>query len=183
MRTWVVIQRFVVYARIVGYLTEIEIISRLMDELRIAAQAADDIAVRPRRGRNYRDLCDSLGSAEGACRQLAHWRGDYRWLKIGIMLHEAHRRAGEWLRGVKVKGQTRGATRLQMPMSEKHPLFIKLAEALRAMHSQAKAMKDAATGIVGPVLPEPVNLGRRVGAPVAVRLPSGLIVPSGVTLQ
>ena len=50
----------------------------------------------------FSQLMDSLKKAEGACRQLAHWRGDQGWLMWaahyadlqGKMLRSAERRGG-----------------------------------------------------------------------------------------
>lgn len=178
-----------------GYLTEIEIIDKLIDSLRIAAQSADDIAIRPKKGRTYRELRDALAEVEDACRQMAHWRGQYNWLIFGKAMAEAHRRAGGWLRGIPYDVATpEGGTVTRhkpIAMGEKHPLFIKLAENLRFCLEEAKKLRDKATGVIGAVLPEVQNPGRRAGAPVAVanlppgmiRTGSGLIVPQGMASQ
>lgn len=177
-----------------GYLQETEILDKLIDSLRIAAQASDDIAIRPKRGRTYRELRDALAEAEGACRQMAHWRGQYQWLKLGSIMAEAHRRAGGWLRGVPydVALDNGGVVTRHRPLTlgEKHPFFAKLAENLRVCLVNAKRVRDSATGVLGPVLPTPVNRGRQAGAPVRVILPpgmiktaSGLIVPQGIATQ
>lgn len=50
----------------------------------------------------FSQLQDSLKKAEGACRQLAHWRGDIGWLQLGakfadmqkLALRMATRRGG-----------------------------------------------------------------------------------------
>ncbi len=178
-----------------GYLQEQIILDKLIDSLRIAAQAADDIAVRPKRGRTYRELRDALADVEGCCRQMAHWRGQYNWLNLGKVMAEAHKRAGGWLRGIPYDVQTpEGGTVVRhkpIAMGEKHPLFVKLAENLRFCRELAVKLRDKATGVIGAVLPEPVNNGRRVGAPVSVaglppgmlRTASGLIVPQGMASQ
>ena len=106
---------------------------------------------------------------------------------------DAHRFAGDWLRGVPdtevIDGVERKIHR-QLKMGEKHPLFVKLAENLRFALANAKELKDKATGVLGPVLPEIRANGRRQGAPVSVVLPpgmiktaSGLIVPQGMASQ
>lgn len=185
-----------------GYLQEVEALDCLIDNLRIAAQAADDIATRPKSGRTYRELRDALAKVEGACRQVGHNRGDFRWMQIGMMMHEAHTRAGEWLRGVKVEitvkvpgpdgveVKTAVPSRRPITMGQKHPLFVKLAENLRFLRANAEKLRTAATGIIGPVLPDVGRAERKIGAPVAVQLPpgmvktkAGLIVPQGVSVQ
>lgn len=177
-----------------GYLTEVEIIDKLIDSLRIAAQSADDIAVRPAKGRTYRELRDALAEAESACRQMGHWRGQSIWFQLGATMHEAHKRAGDWLRGIPyyIDGEDGSRVKRHKPITlgEKHPLFIKLAENLRFARSQAKALKDRSTGVMGAVLPEVAHVGRCEGSPVSVRLPpgmmrtkSGLVLPQGMASQ
>lgn len=177
-----------------GYLTEPEIIDKLIDLLRIAAQSADDIATRPKKGRTYRELRDALAEAESACRQYGHWRGDARWFKLGKVMAEAHKRAGGWLRGVPydVTLDNGGVVtrHRSLTLGEKHPFFVKLAENLKHCLSEAKKLKDNATGVIGAVLPPVPNTGRREGSPVSVVLPpgmmrtkSGLILPQGMASQ
>ena len=176
--------------------TEVEIFDCLKTNLRLAAQSCDKLAVSPRKGPIYAKLRDELRLVEGACRQAAFWRGgDARWLKIGMFMAEAHKRAGGWLRGIPYDVQTpEGGTVVRhkpIAMGEKHPLFVKLAENLRFCRELAVKLRDKATGVIGAVLPEPVNNGRRVGAPVSVaglppgmlRTASGLIVPQGMASQ
>ncbi len=165
-----------------GALTEPEIFAYLAENARLAAEAADDLAVRCKRGKTYRDLRDHLANIEGACRQAGHWRGDARFFDIGLMCEEAHKRAGGWLRGVKdpVTGK-----RTPIPAGQKHPLFVKLAEVLRSLLKSAQTLETAATKQNGPVLPETPRETRRLGAPVPGYnfRKSGLIVPDGVTVQ
>ena len=54
------------------------------------AKNADPERAAPR-GRHYRALRDALSALEGTCRQLAHWREDTRWLKLGIVYAKAMR--------------------------------------------------------------------------------------------
>jgi hypothetical protein len=177
-----------------GYLREGEILDKLIDSLRIAAQSCDDIAVRPKKGRTYRELRDALAEAEGACRQMGHWRGQFNWFNLGNTMAEAHKRSGGWLRGVPydVTLDNGGVVTRHRPlgMGEKHPLFVKLAENLRFCRKKAEELRDRATGVIGAVLPEVPNAGRQIGAPVRVLLPpgmiktpTGLIVPQGMASQ
>lgn len=177
-----------------GYLREGEILDKLIDSLRIAAQAADDIAIRPKKGRTYRELRDALAEGESACRQMAHWRGQWNWLKLGATMAYAHQRSGDWLRGTQYTVTTPdGGTverRKPIPMGEKHPLFVKLAENLRFCKIEAEKLRDRATGVIGAVLPDVGTSHRPVGSPVSVILPpgmiktaSGLIVPQGMASQ
>lgn len=174
-----------------GTLTEPEILDCLIENARLASECADNLAVRSKKGRAYRELRDHLAKVEGACRQMAHWRGDGRWAALGMQMQEAHKRAGEWLRGVQhtvtnPDGSTKKVRR-PIPMGQKHPLFVKLAELLRFLRLKAEELRTVATGVLGPILPVVPREERCVGAPVAVSLPlgmrklnSGLIVPQGV---
>ena len=132
-------------------LTEIEIFDCLKTNLRLAAQSCDKLAVSPRKGPTYVKLREELRLAEGACRQAAFWRGgDARWLKIGLFMAEAHKRAGGWLRGEK---QAEGP-RTKLSSAEMHPLFVKLAENLRAAYVKAEEFRTRRTNRIGPILPE-----------------------------
>src|ERR1700687_4447619 len=118
-----------------GRLTETEIFDCLKTNLRLAAQSCDKLAVSPRKGPTYVKLRDELRLVEGACGQAAFWRGgDARWLKIGLFMAEAHKRAGGWLRGEK---QPAGPS-IKLAPAEMHPLFKKLAENLRAAYVKAE---------------------------------------------
>ena len=109
----------------------------------------------PARGPTYKKLRENLKLIEGCCRSLSACREDTRWLPVGMMMAEAHRRAGDWLR--------------QYPRTEQlnyaHPLFNRLAENLRAGLKAAEDLRDKATGRVGMILP--------------ANMKSGLILPAG----
>lgn len=136
------------------FVTEREIISALRENFRLAAECCDKLAVEPARGPIYDRLRTHLGMVEGCCRQVAWYRGDTRWLPVGMMMEEAHRRSGNWLR--------------TMPRTEvandAHPLFLKLADNLRAGMRMADRLETAATGRVGLILPDAaVNLPNVAG--------------------
>ena len=134
-----------------GVLTEQEIFDCLKSNLRLAAQNCDKLAVSPRKGPAYRRLRDELRLIEGACRQAAYWRGDARWLRIGLYMAEVHKRAGDWLRGVKqIDGR-----RVKIAPGQLHPLFSKLAENLRAAYVKASDFQNKRTDRVGLILPKP----------------------------
>jgi hypothetical protein len=132
-------------------LTETEIFDCLKTNLRLAAQNCDKLAVSPRKGRIYQQLRDELRLIEGACRQAAYWRGDARWLRIGLYMAEVHKRAGDWLRGIKqIDGK-----RVKIAPGQLHPLFQKLAENLRAAYVKADDFQNKRTDRVGLILPKP----------------------------
>lgn len=82
-----------------GTLTEQEIVDRhvqALGEARRACQAlgrnADPEYIAPR-GKHYGDLKRALDHLEGSCRQLAHYRADARWLRLGVLYAKAMRAA------------------------------------------------------------------------------------------
>ncbi len=159
-------------------LSETEIIDRLQTSLKDAIDAAHDLAILSAKGPSYNKLRENLGLVEGACRQLSVWREDTRWLKIGMMMAECHQRAGGWLRGYKdpVTG-----VRHHYNLEKQNPLFAMLAANLAGVYAAAEELRTAKTGRLGMILPDAPHIGRRVGAPVQVLLPSkprGLIVPA-----
>jgi hypothetical protein len=156
-------------------LTEVEILDCLKTNLRLAAQNCDVLAVSQRKGLTYKRLREQLRLVEGACRQIAFWRGgDARWLKIGLYMAEAHKRAGGWLRGYKGPD----GKRVLIAPGHQHPLFIKLAENLRAAYVKATELETHKTGRIGPILPVPGEGPHRDTRPSGWRQePSGLLVP------
>ncbi len=168
-----------------GALTEPEIFSCLRENFALAAQHCDDLARLPRKGPTYRLLREELLLIEGACRQASAWREDTRWLQIGLRMAEAHQKAGDWLRGVKIGP----GPRRRIPPGQMHPMFIALGAALRALALNAENMRLNRTNRVGMILPKPGYAPRNVGhsrvmlPPGMHRSNSGLILPSGVAAQ
>jgi hypothetical protein len=159
-----------------GDLTESEIFDCLTDNFRKAASLCEDLARHPRKGPIYRELRDSLKLIEGACRQASAWREDTRWLRIGLLMAEAHKRAGDWLRGIKLpNGQ-----RVKLAEGHLHPCFVGLAENLRAGERKAEEFRTRATGRLGMILPIEQPGPHRDSRPVGYRRASGLIVPIGM---
>lgn len=159
-----------------GALTEREIFDCLSTNFRLAAEAAERLATIKRTGPTYDSLREKLELIEGACRQAAVWRQDARWLQIGIMMAEAHKRAGDWLRGIKVAGSP---VRIKLADGHRHPLFLKLAENLRAGEQRAIELRDKKTGRVGMILPKAGRAPRRDTVPVGWRRTGGILVPAG----
>lgn len=162
-------------------LTEPEIFDCLETNFRLAAEHCEALAKLPRKGPTYKKLIEELKLIEGTCRQAAVWREDSRWLRLGMMMEEAHKRAGDWLRGI---AQPNGG---RIPIAEgvKHPLFMKLAENLRAGLALADLTKTAATHIRGAILPTVMPGPHRdtipVGWTASLRHTNGshLIIPAG----
>lgn len=137
-----------------GALTELEIFDCLIENFRVAADCCDRLANVPQAGPTYDHLRTSLLLIEGACRQASVWREDTRWLPVGMMMHEAHIRAGDWLRG-------------HMPRK----LFGMLADNLRAGQKMAEDLRDKRTNMRGIILPEMHREIRTQGRPMQVRSP------------
>jgi hypothetical protein len=158
-----------------GDLSEIEVLDCLKTNLRLAAQSCDKLAVSPRKGPAYVALRDQLRLTEGACRQVAYFRGgDTRWLKIGMFMAECHKRAGNWLRGTK---QPNGA-RVKVAPGQIHPLFTKLALNLRAAYAKAEELRTKRTNSIGPIMPVMGPAPHRDTRPAGwSRSPGGLIGP------
>jgi hypothetical protein len=162
-----------------GDLTEIEIFDCIGANAKLAAEHCDDLAKKPREGETYDLLRTELKLIEGACRQASAWRGDTRWLPIGLQMEQAHQAAGDWLRGCKVCGQ-------RIRLAERHNFhcFTKLAENLRALHAGMIKLRDAKTSRVGMILPDTQAAPLRDTRPVGFRKSQGgLILPGSAALQ
>jgi hypothetical protein len=127
----------------VTLLTEREIIDCLRANFRKAAEDCEKLARLPAQGPTYKRFREELKLIEGAARQLGYWRGDARWFQIGLQMEEAHQRAGRWIRE-------------KWP----RPLFIRLAENLRAGERAAHDLATKATGRTGLILPKPKSFHR-----------------------
>ena len=167
---------------IMGRLTETEIFDCLVTNFRLAAENASKLATSPRKGLIYDDLRKQLALVEGACRQAGAWREDSRWFPIGLLMEEAHKKAGDWIRGIKMPD----GSRVKFPNRTLYELFTKLSENLRALHTMAAQLRDAKTGRLGMILPEvqpgPHRDTRPVGWNQAITK-GGIILPPGAWLH
>jgi len=157
--------------------TEKQVLECLTDNCRKAAEYSEQLALSPKRGQIYLKFRECLSLVEGAARQTAYYRGgDARWLTIGLQMAETHKRAGDWLRGVK---QPSGGYR---PLTEgqKHPLFMKLADNLRKCGKLAEELRTKKTNRIGPILPVMRQPGsQRDTTPIGWRKsPGGLLLPA-----
>lgn len=150
-------------------LTEVEIFGLLSQNLRSVADKCKTLAWHPRRGHIYLAFIKECDQIEGCCRQAAAHREDARWLVIGRQIAIAKGRVGFWVRGMPSRDARKVA----------HKLLLKLAESLEKMAYDCEQLKTAATGHVGMILPKTPAGPHRDTKPVAVMLPSGLIVPTG----
>ena len=165
-----------------GRLTETEIFDCLVTNFRLAAEHAKLLATSPRKGPTYDLLRKELSLVEGACRQSAAWREDSRWLPIGLLMEEAHKKAGDWIRGIKMPD----GSRVKYPNRILFELFTKLSENLSELHRAAIARRDARTGKLGIILPKPQPGPHRDTRPVGWNgsvTQGGLILPPGAGLH
>lgn len=166
--------------------TEQEIFDCLAENFRLAAELCDKLATSPRRGRIYNEFRRTLKICEDNCRLAAYWRQDARWLQIGLMMEEAHKRAGKWLRGEKMTDTRTG--QFQGVVLYPRQLFNKLAENLRAGHKKSIELRDKKTNRVGMILPKPQRApirtsGRQIVVPADLAKTPKLILPPGVKLN
>lgn len=143
-------------------LTEQEILDCLKTNLRLSAQHCEILAAIPAQGETYEKLREELKLVEGACRQIAHWREDSRWLRLGMQMEVAHQKVWNWVR-----------------YKHSRKLFLMFADNLRAALKLADTLETKATGKLGAILPEVLPLHRE-NRPVQVVRPSGLIVPASM---
>jgi hypothetical protein len=132
-------------------LSEADVFQTLVDNLKQAIQAADDLTTLDRRGPAYHNLREALRVIEGCCRQASAFREDTRWLPLGMLAHECHQKAGKWLRGDK---NLYTGVRTPIALREKNELFAMLAMNLRNFLKGVESLKDSKTGRVGMILPE-----------------------------
>ena len=122
-------------------LTESEILARHMQalsEARIACERlgrnADPEYLAPR-GHDYGNLRRALQALEGSARQMAHFRADTRWVKLGILYARALRSAQ-----VKFVGQ-------------RWVWFKELITLIDLGQRNMQALRDSKVGQCGPILP------------------------------
>lgn len=143
-------------------LTEIEIFDRLRTSLRSAIDLCGKLATVSAQGPNYRALVIDLELSEGACRQVGAFRFDMRWNLMGYEISRFHQRLGDCVRHKAAR-----------------TIFLAQAKMLEAQLAFVDRMRTARTGRRGPILPRAKEAPHRQNRPVAVKLPSGLLVPAG----
>lgn len=124
-----------------GELTETEIVDRHRQALgeahracqRLGKNADDDyLAIR---GPDYTALKEAVELLEGSARQMAHFRSDARWLKLGVLYARTLAKIPSWFIGQKWKNFT-----------ALMPLFENGKRHLEDLNGR--------TGRAGPILPE-----------------------------
>lgn len=142
-------------------LTELEVLDRLRESLREAVDACKDLAIRKQRQEApYARLREHLRLIEGCCRQLGAFRGDTRWLPIGMMMGESHKSAGKWLRGYKKNG-----VHIVVAVGQMNEMFTRLGGNLMAIGVAVDRLAHERTDTTGPILPAAPAEERRIGRP------------------
>lgn len=157
-------------------LSETEIFSKMTESLRLAEEASRELAVHPGAGETYNKLRFNLRLVEGCCRQASAWRDDTRWLPIGLVMGKAHKLAGDWLRGV----QMPNGRRRPLAAGERHPAFLGLAANLLSCLQNIEKLRTGKTGVRGAILPAMQPAPHRDHRPVQVRMPGGILLPTGM---
>lgn len=165
-----------------GKLIEQEIFDCMRTNLASAVDSCEKLAVSPLKGPIYEKLRSSLKLIEGCCRQASAWREDTRWLNAGLMMGEAHKRAGDWLRGFKNdEGET-----VKLAQRHSYQCFMKLAENLRNYAALTEQIRTKRVNRVGMILPAPLPAPHRDTRQHRVMLPTtpgGIIIPEGARLH
>jgi hypothetical protein len=142
-------------------LQESEVVDRIRTSLREAIDASKTLAIASWRGVAYEKLRTHLGLVEGACRQLAIFREDYRWLNFGMRMAIC--------------------IHITWTMGHQNEWFIKLAAELTYIADVLDKLVTAKTERTGPILPVPQDDGRAMGERAREVRPQGkrgsLIVP------
>lgn len=123
-------------------LTETELFDRHAQSLGEAHRACQELGrnadpnhLAPR-GREYAALKKALSDLEGSCRQLAYFRDDARWLKLGIFY-------------AKITRQTQHKF-----VGQRWAFFNSLMEVFQLGHRRLDELRTNKTGVRGPVLPQ-----------------------------
>lgn len=165
-----------------GKLNEIDIFDCMRTNLASAVDSCEQLAVSPLKGPIYEKLRASLKLIEGCCRQASAWREDTRWLNAGLMMGEAHKRAGDWLRGFK----NDEGERIKLADRHSYQCFMKLAENLRNYAALTEQIRTKRTHRVGMILPQALPGPFRETRQHRVMLPTtpgGIILPDGARLH
>jgi hypothetical protein len=143
--------------------TETELFDCLIGNLKSAradvALMADPSILR---GPLYFRVKEALKLVEGSARQIAHWREDSRWLKIGLAAEVAHQMVRQWV-------ERREGPKAYTFMAIQMQRWLNLVEVIR----------HAKTGKLGLILPDMGEPDLRDTRPVQVALPDSHIDITG----
>lgn len=123
-------------------LSEQEILDRHRQALGEADRACQNLSRnadpdhKAPRGKEYGDLKRALDNLEGSARQMAHHRGDTRWLKLGVVYAKAMRGAQQKFIG------------------QKWAWFAELRQLFHLGHRRLAELAEEKTGRTGLILPK-----------------------------
>ena len=137
-----------------GWLTEAEIKDCWRHNMLAAADKCSLLQTLPAQGATFVALREHLKLAEGACRQMGHWREDSRWLYLAPQLENLHQMA-----------------RVMIVSHYARQLFTKLEITLRKIVAGAHDLETKKTGKVGMILPDTSRGPHRDTKPVSVIIP------------
>ena len=137
-----------------GWLTEAEIKDMWRSSMLAAASDCSLLQTLPAQGATFVRLRENLKLAEGACRQMGHWREDSRWIYLAPQLENLHQMA-----------------RMMIVSHYARQLFTKLEITLRKIVAGAHDLETKKTGKVGMILPDTSRGPHRDTKPVSVIIP------------
>ena len=142
-----------------GWLTEAGSTDLGRSSMLAAASDCSLLQTLPAQGATFVRLRENLKLAEGACRQMGHWREDSRWIYLAPQLENLHQMA-----------------RVMIVSHYARQLFTKLEITLRKIVSAADDLENKKTGKVGMILPDTSHGPHRDTRPVQVKSPGGIIL-------
>lgn len=142
--------------------TDAEIYDEFRSTLKSAINHCGLLATLPAKGPTYRKMIAELQTIEQNARLFGLARSDARWVAFSLEMEAFHRRIGDAIRAAHAR-----------------KIFLSMQQMMKAALVYADKMKDAKTGILGPVTPKVQPGPLRENRSVYVR-PSGLLAPSSV---
>lgn len=154
--------------------TEVELFDQLTSNLKAAISECETLAAlhpvlrgeapQPFRGPAYIRLRENFKLMEGSCRQIAQWREDTRWLPLGLYFEECHQKAMKWV------AQKAPPHMFKFLVVQLAGAFV-MVERLRTAKTDKLPEGYARQGVLGTILPTPLEGPHRDTTPVQVKLP------------
>lgn len=127
--------------------TEAEHISKMKNSILEAMDCCRELATSWRKGKAYDRLRKHLEIIEDECRIVGSWRLDERWLNIGMMMGQAHKHAGGWLRGYTIHG-----VKVRWSPGVMNHMFVMLGMNLSQLYESVEKLATAKTGTSRPIV-------------------------------
>lgn len=145
--------------------TEVELFDQLISNLKAAISECETLAVLPFRGPAYIRLRENFKLMEGSCRQIAQWREDSRWLPLGLYFEECHQKAMKWV------AENAPPHVFKFLTVQLTGAFV-MVERLRTAKTGKLPEGYVRQGVLGAILPQPLEGPHRDTTPVQVKLPT-----------